>query len=176
MSLEGMSQDQIEALAALSKSIADNPKTRLQFQALVKTAHPDATTPELDGALAIRELAQQRQKDKEEFDQYKAEQEARNSEMREWAEVVGAGECTYNDIPEVQKFMTDNGIMNKAFGAKSWSQSRSLAEPSSAHTRTFEMPSTYIDKLKAGGLKGFNQWAKDEAYIALNEIRSGKAS
>jgi len=176
MSLEGMSQDQIEALAALTKSIADNPKTRLQFQALVKTAHPDATTPELDGAMAIRELAQQRQKDREEFDQYKAEQDARNKEMQEWAEVVGAGHCTYNDIQDVQKFMSENGIMNKKFGAQSWSQSKSLAEPSSAQVRSFEMPSTYIDKLKQGGLKGFNQWAKDEAYIALKELRSGKAS
>ena len=72
--------------------------------------------------------------------------------------------------------MTENGIMNKKFGAQSWSQSKSLAEPSSAQVRSFEMPSTYIDKLKQGGLKGFNQWAKDEAYIALKELRSGKAS
>jgi len=174
MSLEGMTADQIEALANLTKSLSENPKTRLKLQALVKEAHPDASTPELDGALAMRELAVKQEEVQKEFEQYKAEQEARQKEMQEWAEVVGAGDCKYEDIPQITEFMTSNGIMNKKFGAKSWSQSKALAEPSSVNVRSFEMPSSFIDKFKNGGSKGLNQMARDEAMLALQEFRAGK--
>lgn len=175
MSLEGMTSDQVEALANLAKSIADNPKTRLKFQSLVKEAHPDANTPELDSALAMRELASKHDKTREEFEAYKAQQEARENEMREWAEVVGSGVCKYDDIAAISQFMADNGIANKAFGAKSWSQSKTLAEPSSAATRTFEMPGDFISRWKTQGSKGLNQMARDEALSALQDFRMGKA-
>ena len=174
MSLEGLTAEHIESLALLSKGIAEDPKTRLRFQALVREKYPDANTPELDAAMAMKELEENRKKDREEFDQYKAEQEARTKEMQEWAEVVGAGHCKYEDIPAVVSFMTDNGITNKTSGAKYWSQSKTLAEPSAAQTRTFDMPNNFIDRWKQSGAKGLNQMARDEAYAALQEFRSGK--
>jgi len=176
MSLEGLSADQIEAIAALTKSITDNPKTRLQWQALVKQAHPDVATPELDQAIATQELHEKLESVSTEFNSYKEQTEAEKRELREWGEVIGAQHCTYADIPEVQKFMQENGIVNKMFGAKSWASSKQIAEPTSSSAgRTFDMPQTFIQKWKDGGNKGLAQMARDEAYIALQDFRSGKA-
>jgi hypothetical protein len=76
----------------------------------------------------------------------------------------------------VQKFMQENGIVNKMFGAKSWSSSKQLAEPATpAAGRGYEMPTTYIQRWKEAGNKGMAQMARDEAYIALQDFRSGKA-
>lgn len=174
MGLEGLTTDQIEALASLSKSISDNPKTRLKFQALVREAHPDASTPELDSAMAMREIANKAEKTREEFEQYKIEQEAQKKEMQEWGEVVGSGAARYEDIAAISQFMNDNGIMNKKFGAQAWSQSKTLAEPSTSQARTFEMPSSFIDKYRQGGSKSLNSMARDEAMQALQDFRAGK--
>ena len=175
MSLEGLSADQIEAIAALTKSITDNPKTRLQWQALVKQAHPDVSTPELDQAIATQELHEKLESVSSEFSSYRDQSEAEKRELREWGEVIGANHCTYGDIPEVQKFMQENGIVNKMFGAKSWSSSKQIAEPTSTSAgRSFDMPQTFIQKWKEAGNKGLAQMARDEAYIALQDFRSGK--
>lgn len=175
MSLEGLSAEQIEAIAALTKSITDNPSTRLQWQALVKQAHPDVSTPELDQALATQELNERLESVSTEFKTYKQQVEEREKEMAEWAEVISANACTYNDIREVQKFMQENGITNKMYGAKAWTGSKQIAEPTVSASRTFDMPRTFIQKWKDAGSKGLAQMARDEAYIALQEYRSGKA-
>ena len=174
MALEGLSMDQIEAIAALTKSITDNPKTRLQWQALVKQAHPDVSTPELDQAIATQELHEKLESVSSEFSSYKDQSEAEKKELREWGEVIGANRCTYGDIPEVQKFMQENGITNKMYGAKAWSGSKQIAEPTVSASRTFDMPKTFIQKWKDAGSKGLAQMARDEAYIALQDFRSGK--
>lgn len=175
MGLEGVSADTMEALAALAKSVADNPKTRLKFQALVREAHPDAPMPELDSALAMRELALQREEDRKEFEKYKAENEAERSEMAEWYALVQEGVCAIEDVPAIKSFMEQNSIGNKKFGAESWKQSKSIAEPSSAQMRSFEMPRTLMDKMQGkGGTKALNDTVREEAYAALRDFRSGK--
>jgi hypothetical protein len=60
MSLEGKSQQEVAALAALSDSLLADPKTRGQFQRLVKVAKPGVSLPEIEledkVAAAIRPL------------------------------------------------------------------------------------------------------------------------
>ena len=48
MSLEDLSLEQRDELAALAKTLADNPQTRKDFLRLTKTARPDVPIPELD--------------------------------------------------------------------------------------------------------------------------------
>ena len=48
MSLEGLSAEEIEALAVTAKALRDNPKTRLGFLRLAKAANPDLIVPEVD--------------------------------------------------------------------------------------------------------------------------------
>jgi hypothetical protein len=176
MALEGMTMEQIETIAALTKSITDNPKTRLQWQALVKQAHPDVSTPELDQAIATQELHEKLESVSNEFTSYKEQAESEKRELREWGDVIGAKLCTYDDIAEVQKFMTENGIVNKMFGAKSWASSKQIAEPTSATIQnSYAMPQNFIQKWKEAGSKGLAQMARDEAHIALQDFRSGKA-
>ena len=48
MSLEDMSNDQVNELAALAKQLAENPETRKDFLRLTKKAKPDFSIPELE--------------------------------------------------------------------------------------------------------------------------------
>ena len=48
MSLEDLSLEQRDELAALARSLAENPNTRKDFLRLTKTARPDVPIPELD--------------------------------------------------------------------------------------------------------------------------------
>ena len=48
MSLEDMSNDQVNELAALAKQLAENPETRKDFLRLTKKAKPDLPIPELE--------------------------------------------------------------------------------------------------------------------------------
>ena len=48
MSLENLSYDARDELAALAKTLAENPKTRKEFLRLTKQAHPDLPVPELE--------------------------------------------------------------------------------------------------------------------------------
>ena len=48
MSLEGKSKEEIEALAQLSDSVLNNPKTRTSYQRLLKQANPNISLPEID--------------------------------------------------------------------------------------------------------------------------------
>ena len=48
MSLEDMSYEARDELAALAKTLAENPQTRKEFLRLTKTARPDVPIPELE--------------------------------------------------------------------------------------------------------------------------------
>ena len=48
MSLESLTSDARDELAALAKALAENPKTRKEFLKLTKTAHPDLPVPEIE--------------------------------------------------------------------------------------------------------------------------------
>ena len=48
MSLEDMSNDQVNELAALAKQLSENPETRKDFLRLTKKAKPEFSIPELE--------------------------------------------------------------------------------------------------------------------------------
>ena len=55
MSLENVSLEEMESLATLSKTLADNPATRRQFLELIKTASPATNIPEIDMEYRMQE-------------------------------------------------------------------------------------------------------------------------
>lgn len=174
--LEGMTEEESLALAALAKSLSSNPKTRIGFQALVKAAHPDTATPELDQAQATFDLKKQLAEEKAAREAMQAEYAARDTEAKVWGEVVGAGLCTWEQVPEVKEFMAENGITAPKAGAQFWKQSKSasLATPQAAPDRTFTLPQDHLDIWRKGGVNGSTAEAKKFGYQALAEYRSGK--
>jgi hypothetical protein len=174
MSLEGMSAEDIAALAGLAKSLSDNPETRLPFQALIKKAHPTTSTPELDAAVAMRDLNAKLAQQSQEFDSFKAQTEAEKLEMRKWAEAVGAGHCSYDDIPNIRAFMTENGLADPVIGAKLWKQEGQIAQPTHVQSNVYEMPADLVSKWKQGGVSNLNRTALGEAHSMMDDIRAGK--
>ena len=175
-SLEGLSQDEVTALAALAQSISSNPKTRIGFQALVKAAHPETATPELDQAQATFELKKQLAEEKAAREAMQAEMTARDTEARTWGEVVGKGLCTWEQVPDVKAFMAENNIASPMSGATFWKQSQAaqLATPQAVPDRHFTMPQDHLDMWRKGGRANLDRAAKDLGYQALNEFRNGK--
>jgi hypothetical protein len=174
MSLEGMSAEEITGLAGILKKMSDNPKTRIATQALMKEVLPEISTPELDQARALLEERRAREAQHAEFQQYKAEQEARQAEMVKWAEVVGSGACGYEDIEAVKKFMAENGIVDMKNGAKYWKESTNIAVPNNAPTNVFEMPQEHMKRWREGGIGNIARTAKAEAHQMIDDIRAGR--
>jgi len=173
-SLEGMSQEDIAALAALAQSVSNNPKTRLGFQALIKAAHPDTPTPELDAAQATFELKKEVSALKEQAEQSRLMAEAKETEARAWGEVIGKGLCTWDDIGAVRAFMTENGIASPENGAKLWKAQGAIATPQAMPDRTFAMPQDHLDMWRKGGRANLDKSAKELGYQVLADFRAGK--
>lgn len=173
MSLENMSQEEL-ALAQLMRELGEDPETRLGLQALIKKKHPNVATPDLDAAVAMRQLNEDRKKDREEFEAFKAESKAKELEMTKWGEAIGAGHCTYDDIENVKKFMTENGLTEILNGARLWKQEMSLATPTNTVTNVYEMPTDHLDSWRKGGNQNLARTALREAHSMIDEIRSGK--
>ena len=174
MSLEGMSEAEIQSLAALAQSISSNPKTRIGFQALIKAAHPETATPELDAAHAIHELKKQNEAMAMQLAADKAERAAKETELKKWGEVVGQGLCVWNDVPAVQAFMTENGIADPVNGARLWKAQSAIATPQAMHPTTFAMPQDHLEMWKKGGRANLDKTAKEAGHQALLDFRAGK--
>lgn len=175
-SLEGLTEDETIALAALAKSISSNPKTRIGFQALVKAAHPETATPELDQAQATLELRKQLAEERAAREAMQAEYAARDTEAKVWGEVVGKGLCTWDQVAEIKVFMAENGIASPMSGAQFWktAQAAQLATPQAVPDRSFAMPQDHLDMWKKGGRSNLDKAAKEAGYQALRDFRAGK--
>ena len=174
MSLEGMSDAERDALAALMKDLGQNPETRLPLQAVIKKAYPTTATPELDSALALRELNRKIEEQKAEYDNFKAQTDAEKVELKKWAEAVGAGHCTYEDIGAIREFMTANGLADPVKSAELWKQTSQFSTPTAPSTNVFEMPNALMEKWKTGGVRNINQTALAEGHQLMDDIRGGK--
>lgn len=173
-------------MASLRK-IADNPKTRLQLQALHKEVEPNAPTPELDQAKVLQEPLD---KLKKEFDEYRTKQaeEAADREKKDkLAELTGKWESgrsalkregyTDEGLKKLEEFMEQNGLVDHALADKAYSAMhppQAPATPSGVGAWNFlEVPDdSDADIKKLIETKGQSEALADRmAHKALNEIR-----
>jgi hypothetical protein len=168
MSLENLSLEAQAELAALAKSLAEDPKTRRQFLQLTKQVRPDVPIPEIEieeRTSAVLEQANSRvesleaklrQKDAKE------ELQRRRNNLKE-KQLASSDE----DIVEIEKLMIDKGIANHETAAEyhSWMKQASTPTPS-------QFPQPVMSKFNTQDyMKNPVGAARDAAHQALAEFR-----
>ena len=113
MSLENYSPEAIEELAALSKRLSENPKTRKSFLRLAKEVNPDIPMPELEMEEMINEHTNAAEKRVADLENQLRAQQVRDELNRRRNKLKESGFAqTDDDILEIEKLMTEKGIAN----------------------------------------------------------------
>ena len=168
MSLENLSLEAQAELAALAKSLAEDPKTRKQFLQLTKQVRPDVPIPEIEieeRTNAVLETANKRVESLEaklRAKDAKEELERRRNNLRtkQLAEYD-------DDIADIEKLMIEKGIANHETAAEYHSWMKQAAAPTPS-----QFPSPVMSRFNTQDyMKNPVGAARDAAHAALAEFR-----
>ena len=173
ISLEGMTPEAINGLAALAKGLSDDPKTRTRMLELVKERDPSLSIPEIDlPAKFTTALAEERTK-REALENKLREDDVRREIMAKRQEIQDMG-IAKDKIPEVEKLMTERSIGDHKTAAEFYLAQQKMGEPTpppGAQYKPMTLP--VIDAKPFGG--NMRTWGKAQAAQLFQDIRAGKA-
>ncbi len=166
MSEQNFTDEQAQLLKSTEQLLAD-PETRGSFFNLLKKKNPNMVIPEVDvpaqfqAALAQEREAREKLENQIKEDKTRAEVEKRRSKLH------GKG-LTDSDITEVEKLMTEKGIVSHDTAADFYLQSRRLAE-GSTNEGSVKKPSlpNPMEEAKATHGGNIRAWARDTALKAM---------
>ena len=168
MSLENLSLEAHAELAALAKSLAEDPKTRKQFLQLTKQVRPDVPIPEIEieeRTNAVLETANKRVESLEaklRAKDAKEELERRRTNLRT-KQLAESDE----DIADIEKLMIEKGIANHETAAEYHSWMKQAAAPTPS-----QFPSPVMSRFNTQDyMKNPVGAARDAAHAALAEFR-----
>lgn len=168
MSLENLSLEAQAELAALAKSLAEDPKTRKQFLQLTKQVRPDVPIPEIEieeRTNAVLETANKRVESLEaklRAKDAKEELERRRTNLRT-KQLAESDE----DIADIEKLMIEKGIANHETAAEYHSWMKQAAAPTPS-----QFPSPVMSRFNTQDyMKNPVGAARDAAHAALTEFR-----
>ena len=168
MSLENVSLEARDELAALAQQLAENPATRKQFLRMTKQVKPDLPIPELDmedythNAVNKSEMRVQALEAKlRERDAIEELQKRRQSLMKKG---LIANE---SEVSDVEKIMLERGITNHETAAEFHQWMKQAAEPTPSGynpsaVKQFDLGKYWKNPASA---------ARDEAANALRDLR-----
>ena len=168
MSLENLSIEAQAELAALAKSLAEDPKTRKQFLQLTKQVRPDVPIPEieieertntaLENATKRMESLEAKLRQKE----AKEELERRRNDLKKKSLVESDDE-----ISEIEKLMIEKGIANHETAAEYHQYMKQMTAPTPS-----QFPQPVMSKFNTKDyMKNPVGAARDAAHAALAEFR-----
>lgn len=186
VSLEGMSQADLQNMAALQTKLLSDPRTRKQVLTAIKTLHPDFTAPELaadESTAALRaEFAQTLEgetKARKLLEDRIAAQDSAAAEARgrdAWNKIkmapVEQGFITEAELPELETFMKAEGFNNTQYlqAARYRAAQKQLAPPTPAPIVAFKMPD------KAELRNNPKKFFRENTLAAVNESNVRKAT
>jgi chromosome segregation ATPase len=168
MSLENLSVDARDELAALAQQLAENPSTRKEFLRMTKRVKPDLPIPELEiedhtnTAIAASEARVQSLENKlRERDAVEELQKRRNSLKQK-----GLANSD-DDIKGIEKIMLERGITNHETAAEyhEWMKQAATPTPSGYNPQViqkFDLNKYWKNPITA---------ARNEAVNALQDLR-----
>lgn len=168
MSLEDVSYEQRDQLAALMRELSDNPATRKEVLRLTKKIKPDLVIPELEIEETTNNAVSESRKELEAIKAKLAEKEAlEDLEKRRNALMRKGVVRTEEEIEEVEKVMLEKGITNHDTAAEYWEWMKQTAAPTPtgynpSAINKFDLNKYYKNPVGA---------ARDEAAKALQELR-----
>lgn len=171
-SLEGLSSEQVAELAKLSQSLANNPKTRLNFLRLTKELDPSAPIPEVDLIHATSRAFGERDKKIESLEQKLLEKETKEriSERRQGLRENG---FTADDVSAIEKLMVERQIPSHDTAADFYKLQKQAAIPTPSTSRTYQ-GSQLADMVKEFGKNPVNA-SREAAHKAIDDIIKSRA-
>jgi len=173
-SLEGLTDDEIAALAATARTLRDNPRTRLGFLQLAKAANPDLSIPELEAeerrVAAIRSSNERMQAIDGRFAELDSK-EAANA-LYEGLREEGVVKSR-SDFNALVKYAAEKGFQTNEAGLRIASGHRAEELRAAEPTPTFLSPATPV-ALDKDLMKNPIGWASTSAATALNELKANR--
>ena len=168
MSLENLSVEAQAELAALAKTLAENPSTRKQFLQLTKQVRPDVPIPEIEIEERTNSVLAEANKKVETLEQRLRQKEAKEElEKRRLALIKKNLVQSEDDIAEVEKLMVEKGIASHETAAEYHQWMKQAAAPTPS-----QFPQPVMSKFNTKDfMKNPVGAARDAAHAALAEFR-----
>ena len=169
MSLENISPDARDELAALAQQLAENPATRKDFLRMTKKVKPDLPIPELEIEETTTRAVSKAEERVQALEAKLREKEAIEELQKRREQLVKKGLVkSEDDVEAVEKLMLEKGITNHETAAEYHEWMRQAAVPTASSYNPSPVKAFDLNKY----WKNPNQAARNEALNALNELRN----
>lgn len=168
MSLENLSLEAQAELAALAKTLAEDPKTRKQFLQLTKQVRPDVPIPEIEIEERTNAVLSEANRKVESLEQKLRQKETKEElERRRQTLIKKQLVESEEDIAEVEKIMVEKGIANHETAAEYHQWMKQAATPTPS-----QFPQPVMSKFNTKDyMRNPVGAARDAAHAALQEFR-----
>ena len=168
MSLENMSLEARDELAALAQTLAENPETRKDFLRMTKKVKPDLPIPELD-IEDYTHRAVSRSEDRVQALEAKLREKEAIEELQKRRQSLMKKGLISNEseVGDVEKIMLERGITNHETAAEYHQWMKQAAVPTSTGYNPSAVKQFDLNKY----WKNPAAAARNEAMNALNDLR-----
>jgi hypothetical protein len=175
MSLEGKSVEEIQALAELADSLGSDPKTRMGFLNLAKTANPNVRIAEIDIPNMLAQQFAEPLKKLEALEQRNQQLEMERRVERQRQTLIESG-VSAKDVTAIEKLMVEKQISDHKTAAEYFKMSQQSAQPTPAAglpgVRKFDTPTLPDMSAFKGDTKAYTY---NTAYAVIDEILGRRA-
>ena len=168
MSLENLSLEAHDELAALAQTLAENPETRKDFLRMTKRVKPDLPIPELD-IEDYTHRAVSRSEDRVQALEAKLREKEAIEELQKRRQSLMKKGLISNEseVSDVEKIMLERGITNHETAAEYHQWMKQAAVPTSTGYNPSAVKQFDLNKYWKNPVAA----ARNEAMNALNDLR-----
>lgn len=168
MSLENVSLEARDELAALAQQLADNPATRKDFLRMTKKVKPDLPIPELDMEDYTHKAVSKSEERVQALEAKLRERDAIEELQKRRESLMKKGLISSEDeVKDVEKIMLERGITNHETAAEFHQWMKQAAVPTSSGYNPSAVKQFDLNKYWKNPVNA----ARDEAANALRDLR-----
>ena len=168
MSLENVSMEARDELAALAQQLADNPATRKDFLRMTKKVKPDLPIPELDMEDYTHSAVTKSEQRVQALEAKLRERDAVEELQKRRQSLMKKGLVASEDeVKDVEKIMLERGITNHETAAEFHQWMKQAAVPTSSGYNPSPVKQFDLNKYWKNPVNA----ARDEAASALRDLR-----
>jgi hypothetical protein len=168
MSLENISLEARDELAALAQQLADNPATRKDFLRMTKKVKPDLPIPELDMEDYTHNAVTKSEQRVQALEAKLRERDAIEELQKRRQSLMKKGLIASEDeVSDVEKIMLERGITNHETAAEFHQWMKQAAVPTSSGYNPSPVKQFDLNKYWKNPVNA----ARDEAASALRDLR-----
>lgn len=174
MPLDDVEEQQLRNVYGVMNALDSDPETRVEFRKLFKKKFPKVSVPEVDVMeTAERTIISPLRKEVSEVRAMLETDKAERRVDREWDKVVGS-KITPEERAEVEKLMQERLIGDVESATQFYLDRK--REQVAATPRMGPTPPMLPQAHFKGLGENPTQWARTEAYAALDDMRSGRVT